>query len=162
MGSGAGNYPVLSTSGIFNGVTIYYTETVKSEYNALLGGQLPTNFRYIDSALTDTHKGNAYRHLISSWNIPGPLTLKQQMKFRNDMYIIFEASASMFSKNSMWIPSMGPSPILLTNNLSLYHKFLNSYPKEEIVEIIVNAHGMEHVIEVITLDRLQANGSITD
>jgi hypothetical protein len=77
----------------------------------------------------------------------------------NDIYMIFEASYSMFSRESAWQPGQ-LFPVLLTNNMRLYHKFLNSESKQDVLDTVINAYGMEHLIEVVPLDRVDNNGNI--
>ena len=94
------------------------------------------------------------------WNIPTKLNLKQQIKFMNGIYTIFEASFSRFAPDSVW--KWGePTPVLLTNNMKLYNMFFDTNSKQAIVEKYINAYGMEHLIEVIPLDRVDESGNIT-
>ncbi len=129
--------PVLNAlkAGYLRTATVYYNETVHNEFNALSSIALPSNFVHLPSRL-------------------------HRREFISDLYMIFEASFSMFSKDSVWKPGI-PSPILLTNNMHLYHKFLDTEPKQDIIETIINAYGMEHLIEVITLDKVDSDGNVT-
>lgn len=159
IGAVGNDYAVID-SGVLNDIIVCYNETVRDEYNAMKRHELPSNFKYVNSGLSMATRESAYRDLITRWNIPASLTVNQQRKFMNDMYIIFEASFSMFSKNSPWkVGQM--APILLTNNMRLYEKFLNTETKEKVIESIINAHGMEHLIQLVTLDRLKENGEIS-
>lgn len=158
----------------FKNSTVYYTETVNAELNAISNTQLPKNFVFLPSKLDVSLKQAAYREFTTMWKIsittytllvnwqikiPEALSDKHKIKFMNDIYMIFEASYSMFSRESAWQPGQ-LFPVLLTNNMRLYHKFLNSESKQDVLDTVINAYGMEHLIEVVPLDRVDNNGNI--
>lgn len=74
--------------------------------------------------------------------------------------MLFEASFAMFSKETGWKPSESV-PVLLTNNVRLYHTFLDTDNKQDALEKIVNAYGFEHLIDVVSLDKVNEDGTVS-
>ena len=123
----------------------FYTETVKKEatHHTKI---IPEVFTYINSGLSDRKKEIAYDELtLNDFFIP--LTETNRRKFRNDITIIFEAGFICYDK------SIAPSNVtyipLLTNNLKLYHKFINNPIYQQKIEQVIGLYGMEHLIEII-------------
>jgi len=105
---------------------VYFTETVSNELYKKSSIQFPDNFRLINSGLKDWMKESAYNDLCNKWKIINTMTDKQKEKFRNDIYIIFEASYGIFAEGIKWEAGKDAMPYLLTNNLLLYKKFLDT------------------------------------
>jgi hypothetical protein len=152
IGCTSGEYDWLTTKLLDS--TIHYTETVASEYKESMTDPLPDNFVYVASGLSDTLKDAAYIDLITRWKLPTMFTTTQIERFRNDIFIVFESSYARFSTDSRWTPELGHAPYLLTNNLKLYHKFLDSKLKQDLLDLILNKWGMEHLIPVVTIDKI--------
>eukprot|EP01097_Dermamoeba_algensis_P006339 TRINITY_DN3973_c0_g1_i1.p1 TRINITY_DN3973_c0_g1~~TRINITY_DN3973_c0_g1_i1.p1 ORF type:complete len:105 (-),score=11.87 TRINITY_DN3973_c0_g1_i1:75-389(-) len=73
---------------------------------------------------------------------------KQETNFRNDLYILFEACISAYRVQPKG--DITP-PRFFTHNMEMYKKFLAGDQNEEKMEQVINLKGLEHLIEVLTV-----------
>jgi hypothetical protein len=143
----------------------FYTETVQQE---LLSSSKQTTvdskFQFFNSRLSQSRKLNALTLLDSLWKdrFDGKkhqmrdgfgLTPQMLSRFQNDLFVIFEASNSMFQHNLL--PADEPvfkTPLLLTNNMRLVNKFILRPETNDLLETTINLSGFEHLIDVVCLE----------
>jgi hypothetical protein len=139
----------------------FYTETVKKELSTRFG-TVPGKFRFHCSELTLEQKNMGIKMLGEIWRKrfgDNPhrtregfgLTEKQLEKFRNDLFIIFEASVSCH-KPGVLPDTMLATPPLLTRNKNLLKKFLLKEATEDVLEETINLCGFEHLLPVLDLN----------
>lgn len=130
----------------------FFTETVKHELDKAFIPYHNTPFKYQQSELTELRKTNAVELLEQMWGkvYNKPLTARQMMKFRNDLFIIFEAGYTFYQEGVLPKGDFS-EPAMVTNNLKLYLKFLSQPTAEDIMETVINVSGFEHLILVRTL-----------
>jgi len=76
------------------------------------------------------------------------LTARHSLRFRNDIRIIFEASYVCYD-DTVLPKGVITEPLLLTNNLKLYKRFIADPINEKILEEVINLYGFEHLIRVV-------------
>jgi hypothetical protein len=139
----------------------YFTETVKEELS-VRPDPIPKGFRFYQSKLTLQEKDMGVKMLEEIWHSrfdSNPhhvrdgfgLDKKQLAKFRNDLFIIFEASSSCH-KPGVLPDTMLETPPLLTRNLDLLKKFLLKEKAEGVLEETINLCGFEHLLPVLDLN----------
>jgi len=70
-------------------------------------------------------------------------------KFKRDLYIIFESGFMCYD-----VIPVNKHPVLLTNNMRLYRKFVSNKANHALLERTVEIWGMEHLIDVRVLGEL--------
>jgi hypothetical protein len=125
----------------------YYTETVARECEP---HQVPPVFRLVQSGAHETRKHNLYADVVKHTG----LTDVQARRFRNDLFILFECGCALASIIDDFAQ---PLPFLLTNNLKLYRRFIESHANQTALETCVNQHGFEHIPDVQTPDSIIPN-----
>jgi hypothetical protein len=139
----------------------FYTETVRKELS-VRSGPIPEKFRFHFSKLTLEQKNLGIKMLGEIWHKrfdDNPhciregfgLTEKQLEKFKNDLFIIFEASVSCH-KPGVLPDTMLATPPLLTRNMNLLKKFLLKEKTEDVLEDTINLCGFEHLLPVLDLN----------
>jgi len=118
----------------------YYTDTVKDEF---IGNpeSIPRKFQFIPAVLGPTIKNMGFEHLQLTFDKPDEL-----YKFKADLFIIFEAGFVCYD-----VIPFGDHPVLLTNNMKLYRKFISNIQNHTNLSKAVEVYGMEHLIDVKTL-----------
>jgi hypothetical protein len=135
-----------------------YTETVKKELSTRCS-IIPEKFRFCHSELTLEQKNMGIELLGEIWHKrfdDNPhrvregfgLSEKQLEKFKNDLFIIFEASASCHNPGVL-PDTMLTTPPLLTCNRELIKKFLLKKKTEDVLEDTINLCGFEHLLPVL-------------
>jgi hypothetical protein len=136
----------------------YFTETVKEELERR-SRPIPKKFNFCRSALTFERKENGIKLLDELWHKQFDsdphciskgfgLNKKQLSKFKNDLFIIFEACSSCHKPNVL-PDNMLETPPLITNNMDLLRKFLLRNQAEDVLETVVNLAGFEHLMPVL-------------
>jgi len=122
----------------------FYTETVEKEYTkpSLQFPEIPDIFKIIRANIPQQKITAVFESIEKIMN----LTPTQKNKFMNDLTIILEAG---FKCYAITPPDNFNEPLLLTNNLVLYNKFINIPQNKKLLEDIIGAYGLEHLIEVI-------------
>lgn len=130
-----------------------YTETVLLELRTPRA-EISQRFRFIDSNLSVERKINAIDLLDKRWHEEFTigeqgfgLTQRQLQRFRNDLFIIFEASFCRYRKGVSPDTDLR-SPILLTDNMVLYNKFLLRARAEHVLDEIIGLAGFESLIPI--------------
>lgn len=130
-----------------------YTETVLLELR-MPRAKISQRFRFIDSNLSVERKMNAIDLLDKRWHeefdVKFGLTQRQLQRFRNDLFIIFEASFCRY-KRGVSADTDLRSPILLTYNMVLYNKFLLLARAEHILDDVIGLAGFESLIPIDTM-----------
>lgn len=122
----------------------YYTNTVKKEYTKQLlkNQQIPDIFKYIDANIEQQKITNIIDRIEQRMN----LTATQKSKFMNDLTIILEAG---FVCYDILPEGVYTEPLLLTNNLKLFKRFIDIPQNNKDLEDIIGAFGLEHLIKVV-------------
>ena len=128
----------------------FYTETVKQELE-VKPMTIPTVFKFISSKLSERRKDLALDDLSS--DAVFHLSINQKIKFRNDLFIIFESGYSCYDTDVAPVDDL-TEPKLLSHNLKLYKKFILEPRHKKRLEEIINLHGLEHLIEVVTPEEI--------
>lgn len=116
----------------------YYTETVKTE---LLGHVVPAIFNYMPTDLHQVRKLAACDMIAREHR----LSDIQKRKFQNDICIVFESG---YMCADVMASIKEAAPILITNNLKMYKKFLSENGAKS-MEDCINKCGFEHLITVM-------------
>ena len=125
-----------------------YTETVQNElFKKITSNDIPTTFKFISSRLTERKKELALIELTK--DAVFHLNDNQKKKFRNDIFIIFESGFCCYDEEVADSNDF-TEPMLLTNNLKLYRKFIKEPVHAKRLEDIINLYGLEHLIRVVT------------
>jgi hypothetical protein len=141
----------------------YYTETVKDE---LLSSKeiIDSKFQFFNSGLSQRRKLNALDRLNSLWKDRFGPTHRMLSRFqglsednahglytRNDLFIIFEASNSIFSIN---LPNenVSETPLLLTGGMKLVNKFILGPETSDLLEKTINLSKFGRLMDVVNLE----------
>jgi hypothetical protein len=124
----------------------FYTNTVLEEILLKNDQQsIPNVFEYVDSNVSS----RKINFVLSDIQKSIGLTEIQLRNFRNDLSIILEAGYICYDVTP---DDDYKGACLLTHNLKLYKKFISNPVNQEKLEIEINLHGLEHLIEVVTLE----------
>jgi hypothetical protein len=137
--------PVITAFVNKEGNLFFYTETVKKEL-LLKHPIIPEIFKFVESNIPERRKQFAYNELIHNTHFN--LTATQAENFKNDIYIIFEAGFVCYDPEVMPYNIM-TEPMLLTNNLKLYNRFIHNQDNQKEFENIINLYGFEHLIRIV-------------
>jgi hypothetical protein len=129
----------------------FYTETVRTELLTKYT-DIPGIFKYILTTLPLTSKECAYDDLVDGFK----LNDDQKKKFRNDIFIVFEAGYICYSDQVM-PQDVFEEPALLTNNLKLYSKFIAGESNKNKMERTIGLYGFEHLIKVAKMGDVIVN-----
>jgi hypothetical protein len=117
----------------------YYTDTVKDEIPGTYN--IPTVFKYHSFRV----KKEKITMILNDIKNDFHLTGKSLEKFTNDLTIIIEAGMSCYDATPKGVLK---EPFLLSNNLKLYKKFIETPQCRERMEKLINLYGFEHLIEI--------------
>jgi hypothetical protein len=147
---------------------LYYTETVKRELS-MRSGEIHEKFIFYHSKLTPKMKDMGVKMLAEIWHkrFSNPYAMqtvsgdcirdgfslddKHLAKFRNNLFIIFEASSSCHDPGVL-PDDMFVTPPLLTRNTDLLKKFIIRKETEDVLENTINLCGFEHLLPVVDLN----------
>ena len=117
---------------------LFYTDTVKQEINS----EIPSIFQYVNTNISQNKISNVLDEISQSVN----LTPKQKIKFHNDLSIICESGFVCYRVTPI---NDFTEPLLLSNNLELYKKFIADPIRKLKLEQAINRAGLEHLIEIV-------------
>ncbi len=134
-----------------------YTETVLLELR-IHRTEINPRFRFTDSELSTERKMNAIDRLDKLWHKEFDdaekrgfgLSQKQLLKFRKNLFVVFEASYCRYNR-SVLDDNDPRAPILLTNNMLFYNKFLFRSRTQDILDEVIGLSCFERLIPVKTI-----------
>jgi hypothetical protein len=161
-------YPELDLQGFINNPNheFFYTETVLEELK-LIKFPFPesnpshnpaSNFRFVNSHTTKTHKESAVDLLFRIWQAEFKntkmaiqkglwLTEDEIKKSKKDLFVIFEAGYVCHAPGVLPDDDFRTPPLLI-NNMPFMNKFLLRPQTERLLENAINLSGLEHLIPV--------------
>jgi len=105
-------------------------------------------FKFVDSSdLLDEVKESAYDELVAHLQAQAPSDKNYNWeKFKRDLFIVFESGFVCYD-----VVPLGKTPVLLTNNLRFYRRFISNTANHHQLERMIEVKGLEHLISVTSL-----------
>jgi len=142
-------------------VSFYYSDTVLQELRAweetskrkdIPVVPIHPKFQYIAAKdLKVGVKESAVRDLVA--RLPSAMTTSYLQRFKSDLFIVFESGFVCW--DVMPDELEDEAPVLLTNNLKFYRKFIQNPGRKKMLEEVIGINGMEHLIDVKIVPELE-------
>lgn len=142
---------------LLQGNHFYYTDTVKREFEASGLVASRSHFTFVPANLPLRRKNHGFSHIKPLFQAK----TENLEKFEADLFIVMEAGYCCYD-----VLDINSDPTLLTQNMKFYKRFIlyvfssslpyNSRNPENRAKLeeAINLYGMEHLIEVESLDGL--------